>query len=67
MPEVVGNGAGGDVRGEVVSLDRVSLGSSTATDIPAVVLDSGSQSLLGQSFLSKFQSVEIRDDRMILR
>ena len=67
MPEVVGEGASGEVRGEVVSLDRVALGSTTASDLPAIVLDSGSQSLLGQSFLSSFDSVEIRDDRMILQ
>ena len=67
MPGVVGEGASGEVHGEVVSLDRVSLGSATASNLPAIVLDSGSQSLLGQSFLSKFDSVEIRDDRMILQ
>ena len=67
MPEVVGQGAGGAVHGEVVTLDRVSLGSAQAEDVPAVVLDTGSQSLLGQSFLKKFSSVEIRDDTMILQ
>lgn len=66
MPEVVGQGASGDVHGEVVTLDRVSLGSATAEDIPAVVLDSGQQSLLGQSFLGKFESVEIKGDTMLL-
>ena len=67
MPQVVGDGASGDVRGEIVTLDRVALGPNTATGLTAVVLDTGSQSLLGQSFLSKFASVEIRNDRMILR
>jgi aspartyl protease family protein len=67
MPEVVGQGASGDVRGEVVTIDRVSLGSTTVEDVPAVVLDGGQQSLLGQSFLSQFDSVEIKGDRMLLR
>ena len=67
MPEVVGEGADGDVHGEVVKLDRVTLGHKSAEGMSAVVLNSGEQSLLGQSFLSKFDSVEIRGDTMILR
>ena len=66
MPEVVGEGASGDVHGEVATLDRVSLGSATAHDTPAIILDEGTQSLLGQSFLSKFAAVEIRGDTMVL-
>jgi predicted aspartyl protease len=31
------------------------------------VLNSGSQSLLGQSFLSKYSNVQIEGDRMVLR
>ena len=67
MPNVVGQGAGGAVKGEYVMLDRVSLGSASAQSVPAVVLDGGGQSLLGQSFLSKFASVEMRGDTMVLR
>jgi aspartyl protease family protein len=67
MYEVIGQGANGDVRGEYVKLDRVSLGSKTAEGVTAVVLDEGDQSLLGQSFLSKFDTVEIRGDTMFLR
>lgn len=67
MPEVVGEGAGGAVHGEVVTLERVALGSTEATNVTAIVLDGGSQSLLGQSFLSKFGSVEIRGDTMVLQ
>jgi aspartyl protease family protein len=67
MFEVVGEGANGAVHGEYVKLDRVSLGSTTVEDVPAVVLDAGGQSLLGQSFLSKFETVEIRGDKMYLR
>jgi len=67
MPQVVGEGADGDVHGEVVKLDRVTLGHKSAEGMSAVVLSSGEQSLLGQSFLSKFDSVEIRGDVMVLR
>ncbi|WP_310468856.1 TIGR02281 family clan AA aspartic protease [Sphingomonas sp.] len=67
MPTVVGQGAAGEVRGEFVTLDRVSLGGTTAERMPAIVLDTGGQSLLGQSFLSRFASVEIRGDTMVLR
>ena len=67
MPNVVGMGADGEVRGEVVTLDRVSLGSANAESVPAIVLNAGEQSLLGQSFLSHFESVEIRGDQMVLK
>ena len=67
MPEVVGEGADGAVRGEVVELDRVTLGHKSVEDMPAVVLSRGEQTLLGQSFLSRFDSVEIRGDKMVLQ
>lgn len=67
MFEVVAQGAGGDVRGELVTLERVSLGGASAQQLQAMVLDSGDKSLLGQSFLRNFASVQIEGDRMILR
>ena len=67
MFDVVGEGAGGAVRGEHVMIDRVALGGKTAEGLPAVVLDGGDQSLLGQTFLRRFGSVEIEGDRMLLR
>ncbi len=67
MFNVVGEGADGEVHGEYVMLDRVSLGSKSAEKVPAVILDAGEQSLLGQSFLSQFETVEIRGDTMLLR
>ena len=67
MFDVVGEGANGEVHGEYVKLDRVSLGATQVEDVSAVVLDEGQQSLLGQSFLSKFETVEISGDRMVLR
>ncbi len=67
MFQVIGQGANGDVHGEEVRLDRVTLGPKTVEGMPAVVLDAGEQSLLGQSFLSEFDTVEIRGDTMLLR
>ena len=67
MPNVVGAGADGDVHGEFVTLDTIALGGKSVEGMTAIVLNAGEQSLLGQSFLSKFDSVEIRGDTMVLR
>ena len=67
MNEVVGEGADGAVRGQQVVLQSVTMGDKTVEGLPAIILNSGGQSLLGQSFLSKFASVHIEGDRMILR
>ncbi len=67
MNEVVGEGADGAVHGEMVQIDRMRLGPASAEQVNAVVLNAGGMSLLGQDFLQRFQSVEIRDDRMVLR
>jgi aspartyl protease family protein len=67
MNDVVGRGADGLVKGQQVTLDRVTLGGKTENAVPAIVLSSGGQSLLGQSFLSKFASVKIEGDTMVLR
>ena len=67
MYDVVGEGAGGDVKGEFVTLDSVKLGKQTASQVPAIILDGGQVSLLGQSFLRQFKSVEIHNDTMVLQ
>ena len=67
MNEVVGQGADGAVHGEVVTLDRIQLGDKEAEKMSAIILNSGEQSLLGQEFLSKFESVQIKGDKMVLR
>jgi aspartyl protease family protein len=66
MPNVVGHGADGDVHGEWVKLDEVELGRLTAHDLDAAILNGGEQSLLGQTFLSRYSSVEIRGNTMVL-
>ena len=67
MNDVVGEGADGAVHGEYVKVDRMELGPRTVEGLDAVVLNSGEQSLLGQSFLAKFDSVEIHGNTMVLR
>ncbi|MDL2340598.1 MAG: TIGR02281 family clan AA aspartic protease [Pseudomonadota bacterium] len=65
--DLVGEGAGGHVYGNVVAIDRIRLGDTEAHDLTGVVLNGGSMSLLGQDFLRQFASVEISGDRMVLR
>jgi aspartyl protease family protein len=65
--KVVGIGASGEVMGHDVRLSRVELGLKSVSDTPAVILAGGDQSLLGQSFLAQFGSVEIHDNQMLLR
>ena len=54
-------------KANMLELDNVELGPLSAQRLDAVILDSGGQSLLGQNFLEKFDSVQIEGDRMILR
>lgn len=63
----VGEGAGGALTGQRVTLDRVKLGSRASSQVQAVVIDGASTNLLGQSFLSSFQEVNVRGDVMTLR
>jgi aspartyl protease family protein len=65
--EVIGSGASGQVLGHFVRLNRVELGLTSVSDTPAVILEDGDRSLLGQSFLSEFGSVEVHGDTMVLR
>ena len=63
----VGTGASGEVRGKLVTLDRVSLGGRTVEGVDGVILEGGTMSLLGQSFLGKMGTIEITGDRMVIR
>ncbi len=61
------NTANGRVRGELTTLDEVSLGGFSASQVRGSIspgLD-GDTALLGMSFLNRFD-IEIRDSRMIL-
>ncbi len=61
-------GAGGRVRLMPITIGRLALGPLEASDVPAMVAESGLPvSLLGQSYLAKIGSVSIQGDRMVLR
>jgi aspartyl protease family protein len=63
----VARGASGDVYGVPVTLDRIDVGGIEARRVPAVVVPEGLDiSLLGQSFLSKVNRVEVAGDTMVL-
>lgn len=66
--EVVGSGASGPVKGQRVRIADMRLDLKQVANVDAAVLDDGlSVSLLGQSFLSRFGTVQIESDRMTLR
>lgn len=65
--EVVGRGAGGDVRGQEVRIDKIVLDGKRATDVSGVVLEGADVSLLGHSYLRHVGDVQIKGDQMILR
>lgn len=61
-------GAGGRVRLMPIAIGRLALGPLEASDVPAMVAESGLPvSLLGQSYLAKIGSVSIEGDLMVLR
>ena len=62
----VGRGAGGVVRGQEVTIGRVSLDGKAAMGLRGVVLDGSETSLLGQNYLRRLD-VSIRGDTMTLR
>ncbi|MEA3042153.1 MAG: aspartyl protease family protein [Sphingomonadales bacterium] len=64
---IVGEGAGGAVRGQVVMLDRVSIGGRVVTNAQAMVLEGLRVNLLGQSVLSQLGTLEITRDRLVVR
>jgi aspartyl protease family protein len=65
--DVVGMGAGGPVRGQIVQLDSVNLDGKQVNHIRAMVIDGADISLLGQNYLSQIRSVQMAGDEMILR
>ena len=63
----VGEGAGGALTGQRITLARVRLGPRSSSEMDAVVIDGAATNLLGQSFLSQFREVTVRGDAMTLR
>lgn len=60
-------GVGGTVSVAPVTIGRIAIGAVEARAIQAAVADELPVSLLGQNFLARFGSVEIRGDTMVLR
>lgn len=63
----VGSGASGEVRGKLITLDRVTLGGKSVDNVSGAILEGSEMSLLGQSFLTRMGSIEITGDRMVIR
>lgn len=66
----IGYGASGPVLGKDVVLNSVALGSNEVPDVRGVILADAAGlnvSLLGQSYLERISSVQIRGDEMVIR
>lgn len=63
----VGQGAGGPVRGQAVTIDRIVIGGRVVTNVRAAVLEGLATNLLGQSVLSQLGTLEISRDRLTVR
>ncbi len=63
----IARGAGGDVEMTQARIDSITVGGLTARAVRGAVIEELDYSLLGQSFLSQLQSVEISGDTMTLR
>ncbi|MEG3154099.1 retropepsin-like aspartic protease family protein [Sphingomonas sp. RB1R13] len=64
---VVGTGASGATRGTRVTISHLEVAGRTVDNVDAVVLEGLEINLLGQSVLSRFGSIEMKGDRMMLR
>jgi aspartyl protease family protein len=65
--DYVGQGAAGPIQGQRVNLASVVLDGKERLHVSGAVLQGADLSLLGQSYLSRLRSVEMRGDEMILR
>jgi aspartyl protease family protein len=64
---IVGTGAGGPLRGQQVAIDRVDLEGREVRGVNGVVIEGLEVSLLGQSYLSRLESVTMNGATMVLR
>ena len=63
---VVGEGAGGPVRGERLTIESIEIEGKRVENVRGVVLEGLGQSLLGQNYLSRMGSVVMTGDEMII-
>ena len=64
---VVGEGAGGPVRGMDLMLKSVEVDGKRVENVRAVILEGSNLSLLGQAYLSRMGEVEMSGDYMVLK
>jgi aspartyl protease family protein len=64
--QVIGRGVSGEVRGQFVELDSVVVDEKEVSGVRAAVIEGGSVSLLGQSYLSRIASVQMSGNVMTL-
>lgn len=64
---VIGSGASGPVRGQLVTIDTISLKGKRVRNVRGAVLEGSDISLLGQSFLNEMRSIEMKDGKMVIR
>jgi aspartyl protease family protein len=64
---IVGEGAGGPVRGRDLMLKSVEVDGKRVENVRAVVLEGSNLSLLGQAYLSRMGEVEMSGDYMVLK
>jgi aspartyl protease family protein len=65
--DVVGEGAGGPIRGQPVMIDSIEIDGKLVNDVRGVVIENASRSLLGQSYLERMGEVQMRGSTMVLR
>jgi aspartyl protease family protein len=64
---IVGEGAGGPVRGKDLMLESVEVDGKRVENVRAVVLEGSNLALLGQAYLSRMGEVEMSGDYMVLK
>ena len=64
---VIGSGASGPVRGQIVTINSISLEGKRVNNVRGAVLEGSEMSLLGQSFLNEMRSIEMKDAKMVIR
>ena len=64
---VIGSGASGPVRGQMVTINSISLQGKRVANVRGAVLEGSDMSLLGQSFLNEMRSIEMKDGKMVIR
>jgi aspartyl protease family protein len=65
--DVIGQGVSGPARGQMLHFSSVELDGKERLDVAGAVVEGGDMSLLGQSYLSRLNSVQMNGDEMILR